>query len=172
MHFALANPCENTICKTLRKVYLLNAPPRRTLLQKHRNTLTLLFQEHKIVCNLPDLSCYHIQVLLFQVTLQAIMKWQNISITDPVVSECFLHFLDFGKGQTEEDIIGHRKKFDRQQADCPALAFENKPASLSILQQICNSTGWSVKVTWQLVFQASIQFFVVLDGELTLQLSI
>ena len=26
MHFALANPCENTICVTLRKVYLLPAP--------------------------------------------------------------------------------------------------------------------------------------------------
>ena len=27
MHFALANPCENTICETLRKVYLLLPPP-------------------------------------------------------------------------------------------------------------------------------------------------
>ena len=29
MHFALANPCENTICKTLRKMYLLLAPHPR-----------------------------------------------------------------------------------------------------------------------------------------------
>ena len=104
MHFALAKPCENTICETLRKVYLLTAPPRlrarrRTRLLSlvllnvftlfvltilkpivsvsadflsfvcpnpdmptnlRRNTVTLLFQEHKIVCKLPDLSCSHI----------------------------------------------------------------------------------------------------------------
>ena len=104
MHFALANPCENTICETLRKVYLLTAPPRlrarhRTRLLSlvllnvftlsvvtilkpivsvsadflstvcpnpdmptnlRRNTVTQLFQEHKIVCNLPDFSCSHI----------------------------------------------------------------------------------------------------------------
>ena len=34
-------------------------------------------------------------------------------------SECFLHFLDFGKGQTEEDSICNSKKLDRLQADCP-----------------------------------------------------
>ena len=96
------------------------------------------------------------------------MKWQNISIPDPVVSECFLHFLGFGKGQTEchrrghhNVIIGHWKKLDRQQADGPALSSKIKPASFAILQQICNSTGWSVKLTWQLVFQASIPFFVL-----------
>ena len=27
-------------------------------------------------------------------------------MTDPVVLEYFLYFLDFGKGQTEDDIIG------------------------------------------------------------------
>ena len=32
-------------------------------------------------------------------------------------SECFLHFLDFGKGQTEEDSICNSKKLDRQQAE-------------------------------------------------------
>ena len=53
---------------------------------------------------------------MFQVTLQAITKWQNISIIDPVVSDCFLHFLDFGNGQTEQDIIGHWKKLDRTTA--------------------------------------------------------
>ena len=41
------------------------------------------------------------QILKFQVVLQAITKWQNKSITDPVVTECDLHFLDFDKGQTE-----------------------------------------------------------------------
>ena len=104
MLFELANPCENLICKTLRKVYLLTAPTRllarrRTRLLSlvllnvftlfvltilkpivsvsadflsfvcpnpdmptnlRRNTVTLLFQEHKIVCKLPDLSCSHI----------------------------------------------------------------------------------------------------------------
>ena len=51
------------------------------------------------------------------------------------------------------------KEFDRQQADCPALASEIKPGTFAILQQICNFTGW--KLTWQLVFRASIQFFVL-----------
>ena len=40
MHFALANPCENTICETLRKVYLLTAPPR--LRARHRTRLLSL----------------------------------------------------------------------------------------------------------------------------------
>ena len=104
------------------------------------------------------------------------MKWQNIIIPDPVVSECFLHFLGFGKGQTEchrrghhNVIIGHWKKLDRQQADGPALSSKIKPASFAILQQICNSTGWSVKLTWQLMFLASIGFFVVLDAAVQTQ---
>ena len=37
-------------------------------------------------------------------------------------------------------IIGHLKKLDRQQADCPALAFEIEPVSLGILQKIWNAT--------------------------------
>ena len=40
MHFALANPCENTICETLRKVYLLTAPP--LLLARRRTCLLSL----------------------------------------------------------------------------------------------------------------------------------
>ena len=53
----------------------------------------------------------------------------------------FLHFLDFDNGQTEEDIICHCKKLDRQQADCPAFASEIKPASFAILRQFCNFTA-------------------------------
>ena len=79
-------------------------------------------------------------------------------------SSCLWMFSPFGKGQTEEDIIGHWKKLDRQQGGCPALASEIEAASFAILQQIRNSTAWSVKLTWQPVFRASIQFFVVLDA--------
>ena len=41
MHFTLANPCENTICETLREVYLLPAPP--LLLARSRTRLLSLF---------------------------------------------------------------------------------------------------------------------------------
>ena len=84
-------------------------------------------------------------ILPFQVALlQAIMKWQNISITDPVVSVCFLHFLDFGKGfylEGESCTLAISLMF----FNCPALAFEIEPASFAILQQIRNSTGLKCK---------------------------
>ena len=46
-----------------------------------------------------------------------------------------------------QDIIVHWKKINGQQANCPALASEIKPASFAILQQIQNSTGLSAKLT-------------------------
>ena len=75
------------------------------------------------------------------------------------------------KGQTEEDIIVHWKNLKDSrlivQLSSPRLDLPDC-ASFAILQQIRNSTGWSVKLTSQLVFQASIQscsiqFFVILD---------
>ena len=65
---------------------------------------------------------------------------------------------------TEGDIIVHWKKLSRQQANYPALVSEIEPASSAMLQQIRNSTGWNVKLKWQLVFLASIRFFVILDA--------
>ena len=75
----------------------------------------------------------------------------------------------FSKGQTEGDIIVHWKKLNGKQANCLALASKIEPASFAILQQIRNSTGWSAKLLWQLVFRASIQFFVVLDAAVQTQ---
>ena len=75
----------------------------------------------------------------------------------------------FSKGQTEGDIIVHWKKLNGKQANCLALASKIEPASFAILQQIRNSTGWSATLTWQLVFRASIQLFVVPDAAVQMQ---
>ena len=196
----LAKPCKNTICETLRKVYLLTAPPRlrarhRTRLlslvllnvftlfvvtilkpivsvsadflsfvcpnpdmptNQRRNTVTQLFQEHKIVCNLPDLSCSH--------------KFFRLkSLSRRVRNDRLSAWLIPMSLNVSQDIIVHRKKLNGQQANCPALASEIEPASFAILQQIRNSTGLSAKLTWHLVFLASIQFFVVLDAAVQTQ---
>ena len=88
--------------------------------------VTQLFQVHRIVCNLPDLSCSYIFFSFKSFSRQSRNDkhqhhWSRFAV-------CFLHFLIFGKGQTEEDIISHWKKLDRQQADCLVLAFKTKPS--------------------------------------------
>ena len=145
MHFALANPCENTIIESLLKVYLLPAPSllwarHRTRLLSlvilnvftlfvlsilyfhckcqlpplclphypnmptnlRRNTVTQLFQEHKIMCNLPDFGCSHIFFSLKSLSTRA----RDDSISGPQYqhhrSRCLWIFSPFPcKGQTD-----------------------------------------------------------------------
>ena len=95
MHFALANPCENMICKTVRKVYLLLAPLPRAPPPQAQSTRSISV-----------------------VTLN-VLKLFVITIPNPIVSVVFLSFVcptgtgksslsgvDFGKGQMELNIIG------------------------------------------------------------------
>ena len=57
-----------------------------------------------------------LDMIVYLGTLQAIANWQKIQWSDQHHWSCCLHFLDLGKRQTEEDIIGHWKKLVRQQA--------------------------------------------------------
>ena len=72
------------------------------------------------------------------------VKRQNISITDPVVSDGLT--LAMGRLNKTSSAI-ERNLTDNKQADCPALTSHIEPVSFAILQQIGNSTGYSVKLT-------------------------
>ena len=69
MHFALANPCENMICKTVRKVYLLLAPLPRAPPPQAQSTRSISV-----------------------VTLN-VLKLFVITIPNPIVSVVFLSFV-------------------------------------------------------------------------------
>ena len=177
MHFALANPCESTICETLLKVYFLPAAPlllassRTSLLSlvilnvftlfvitilthsKHRlpficlpqllhysdmptnprrNTVTQLFQEHKIVCNLPDLSCSHIFFSLKSFSRGAQNDRVSASLI-PMSLNAFSISSQRAEGRLGRDHCPLKETW-QQQANCPALTSKIKPASFTILQ--------------------------------------
>ena len=75
--------------------------------------VTQLFQEHKIVWFLPDLTCSHI---FFHFKSLSRKSQNDRKSNDKDHWSCCLHFLKLGKLQMEEDIIGHWMKLDRQQA--------------------------------------------------------
>ena len=125
-----------------------------------RNTVAQLFQKHKIVCKLHDLSCSHIFFRFKSLSRQS----RNDRISASLI-QLSVNVFSVWQGA---DGRGHHWPLKETwqtalQGGCPALASEIEAASFAILQQISNSTAWSVKLTWQPVFLASIQFFVVLD---------
>ena len=61
--------------------------------------VTQLYQVHRVISNLPDMSCCHI---LFHLKSLLMQSWNDITSASLIsLSGCFLHFFNFGKGPTK-----------------------------------------------------------------------
>ena len=107
-----------------------------------------MFQVHRTVCDLPDLSCSQIFFCFKSLSMRSRNDRISASLIPLSLNEYFLHF----------PRQGRRKKLDRQQANCPALAFKINRASLGNLQQNCNCAGLKCK-THNSCSKQSIWFF-------------
>ena len=114
-----------------------------------RNLVTQLFQEHEIVCNLPDLKCS--QTFFSFKSLSSLSRYNRISaslIQLPLdVSQFPQIDLDFGNGIRKKTLSAIERNLTDSRLIVPLWVSASKiePASFAILQQIRNSTGWSVK---------------------------
>ena len=127
---------------------MLKHPTIQNLGMPTNQPVTQLFQEHKIVCVLPDLACSHI---FFH--FKSFSRWSGILIPLSPFPQ------PFGKRPKKTSLAIERNLTDSS----PALSFEIEPASFAILQQTI-LLGLSVWLTGQLMFRASIQLFVILDA--------
>ena len=129
---------------------ILYYPDTPTNIWWNTRSISQFFQVHSIVCNFPDLNCSHIFFHFKSLSRRSRHDRTSTSLI-PLSLNVFSISLTLAKGRQNKkslDIIGHGKKLDRQQADCPTLAFEIEPSSFAILQQIRNCTGLKCKVTW------------------------
>ena len=125
-----------------------------------RNTVTQLFQEHKIMYNLPNISCSHI-----------FFRFKSLSrrSLNDIISASLIH-LSLNIFSISSTLAKGRQKrtslaIERNLTDSRLIVLLSPPRSnLPVSQfyyRFAILQGWSVKLTWQLVFQIKTQFWAM-----------